>query len=478
MATYDLLVKDGFLVDPANSREGRFDLAVTNGRIARVDKDISVDSADRVYHAENRLVLPGLIDTHVHLTPAERAVGFPMLAAAGVTTALDCAGPVESVIANMALRGSGINVAALNKLTPGDSLRSENAPRPEVEAYVEKSLADGAFGIKLLGGHLPLSPETTTAAIEAANDTGCYAAFHCGSTKNGSNLYGLLDALEFAGQNRLQICHVNAYCRGLTHGTPEEEALLALKALDDHPHLVSESHMAPLNSCWSWLNADGHPRSHVARTCLKTGGYSQDKEGILAAARDGYCRVQQPTPSEMIYLEPEEGAAYLEEVAFKTMVSFPVNHRGTAYLCAGTKNKNEAFSVTALSTDGGAIPRNFLLSHGLALVRFGTLSLAEFVVKTAWAPSRMLGLKDKGHLEVGADADLVVVDFESHRPLLTVASGAVIMAGGVVTGSGGTLITTSRGTKALQAAGVPHQVVDLSQSLLYTAPEGLPRVEA
>ena len=443
-----------------------------------MDPEIGHHLARRVYTARVNLVVPGIVDTHVHLTPPKRAAGFHMLAAAGVTTALDCAGPVEDVLEGMARMGSGINVAVLNRLAPKETITSKNAPAAEVRGYVEKSISDGALGIKLLGGHLPLSPETTIAAIEAANAAGCYAAFHCGSTRNGSNLHGLLDALEFTGDHHLQVCHVNAYCRGLTHGTPEEEALLALKALDDHPHLVSESHMAPLNSCWSRLNADGQPRSHVARTCLKTGGYAQDKEGILAAARDGYCRVQRPTPSEMIYLEPEEGAAYLEEVAFRTMISFPVNHRGTAYLCAGTKNKDEAFCVTALSTDGGAIPRNFLLSHGLALVRFGTLSLAEFVQKTAWAPAGMLGLKDKGHLDVGADADLVVVDAESHRPQLTVARGAIIMAGGVVTGSRGTLITTSRGTKALQAAGVLHQVVDLSQSLFYTAPEGLPRVGA
>jgi hypothetical protein len=215
----------------------------------------------------------------------------------------------------------------------------------------------------------------------------------------------------------------------------------------------------------------------VTRTCLVSGGYSPDEKGLLAAARDGYLRVQRATPSEMVYLDAQEGVAWLKEVDFETMVSFPVNHRGTAYLCAGTKNKTGAFSVTALSTDGGAIPRNYLLSHGLALVRFGTLSLAEFVLKTAWAPARMLGLKAKGHLAVGADADLVVADAVNHRPLLTVAGGRIIMAGGVVTGSGGILLTTARGTRSLESASVTHRVVDLSKSLFYTAPAGMPRLK-
>jgi hypothetical protein len=231
-----------------------------------------------------------------------------------------------------------------------------------------------------------------------------------------------------------------------------------------------------MNSCWSRLNAAGEPRSHVTRTCLNSGGYSPDKTGLLQAAREGYLRVQRENPSETVYLDPHEGVAWLESVNFETMVSFPVNHRGTAYLCAGTKKKNGDFSVTALSTDGGAIPRNFLLSHGLALVRFGTFSLAEFVLKASWAPARMLGLANKGHLDVGADADLVVVDATSHRPLLTVANGCVIMAGGVVTGSGGTLMTTERGIKCLKANKIPYQAIDLTQSLFYTAPAGLPRL--
>jgi hypothetical protein len=163
------------------------------------------------------------------------------------------------------------------------------------------------LGVKLLGGHLPLSPETTIAAIQAANDAGCYAAFHCGSTKNGSNLHGLLDALEFAGDNRLQICHVNAYCRGLTHGSPAEETLLALKALDQRPHLVSESHMGPLNSCWSRLNEKGpapqpcHPHLPKIRGLQPgPGRHAGRGPGWLHAGAKAY-------PSEMVYWSRKPG---------------------------------------------------------------------------------------------------------------------------------------------------------------------------
>ena len=72
--SYDILVRRGHLVDPANHREGRFDVAVESGKVAHVAAEISPDSARTVYEARGCLVMPGLVDTHVHLTPAARSV--------------------------------------------------------------------------------------------------------------------------------------------------------------------------------------------------------------------------------------------------------------------------------------------------------------------------------------------------------------------------------------------------------------------
>jgi hypothetical protein len=465
---YDLLIKGGFLVDPANDRQGRFDVGLSGRRVVAVEAELSPDRAREIYDADGKLVLPGLVDTHVHLTPLSRAVGFRMLARAGVTCALDCGGQVEEVLAGMAQAVSGISVAALNRLDPGVTISGPEAGEKELADYLDRSLDAGALGFKLLGGHLPLSPETTAVTIELANEAGAYVAFHCGSTRNGSNLRGLLDAFEFAGDNRLHICHANAYCRGLTHGSPVTESAIALQELAARRHLVSESHMAAYNCCGAELEGDV-PRSHVTRTWLEAGGFEPNRDGLLAAAASGYMRVQKSTAQGGVYLAPEAGAAHLTQSSFQASVSFPVNRRSTAFLMATEKDESGRFIVTALSTDGGGIPRNFLLSHGLSLVRFDALTLSEFVHKCSWMPARMLGLPGKGHLGHGADGDLVVVDPETHQALLTVAGGKVIMTRGVVIGSGGTLITTERGAKVLEGQSIPTEVADLPGSLLYTA---------
>ena len=51
-----------------------------------------------------------------------------------------------------------------------------------------------------------------------------------------------------------------------------------------------------------------------------------------------------------------------------------------------------------------------IVEKGLALVDFEALSLNESVLKTSANPAAMLGLKNKGHLGIGADADVTVID--------------------------------------------------------------------
>jgi dihydroorotase len=63
-----LLLKGARVVDPANGRDGVFDVLVDGARIARVGRDLPVDSGVRVVHIPSGLVVcPGLIDMHVHL---------------------------------------------------------------------------------------------------------------------------------------------------------------------------------------------------------------------------------------------------------------------------------------------------------------------------------------------------------------------------------------------------------------------------
>ena len=89
---YDLLIKNGTLVDPAQQLNGRRDIAFAGGRVAAVGADLDADQARQTLDAEGHLVAPGLIDIHVHVFFGVSHFGIepdPTCLARGATTVVD-----------------------------------------------------------------------------------------------------------------------------------------------------------------------------------------------------------------------------------------------------------------------------------------------------------------------------------------------------------------------------------------------------
>jgi dihydroorotase len=94
---YDLLLRGGRVIDPAQNLDSVHDVAVKDGRIAAVLPSIAPSSAKESVDVSGKLVLPGLIDTHAHVF--EYVTGRFGLEAdlcgvrSGVTTLVDQGGP-------------------------------------------------------------------------------------------------------------------------------------------------------------------------------------------------------------------------------------------------------------------------------------------------------------------------------------------------------------------------------------------------
>lgn len=63
---FDLLIKGGHVIDPKNNRDQLMDVAILDGKIAKVATAIPSDQAKVVVSAEGLYVCPGLIDIHGH----------------------------------------------------------------------------------------------------------------------------------------------------------------------------------------------------------------------------------------------------------------------------------------------------------------------------------------------------------------------------------------------------------------------------
>lgn len=459
---YDLLIKNGYVVDYATGREGYFDVAVQNGLVTAVESSISGSAAQEI-DASGKLILPGLVDSHVHASAwLGGSYAHAMLIKAGVTSALDMSGPVTSVLELARGYGVGLNLATIEYVRPGHTVSTADPSAAELQDLMERVLRQGSLGIKLLGGHYPLTVAATARAIKAAAGMGAYTAFHAGTAEHGSNIEGMLEAVELADGNPLHLAHINAYCRGTVR--PEtEETELALKALLDNPNISCESYLSPLNGTSAEI-IDGLPGSMVTRRCLKTGGFTEDEAGMEAALLAGWAQVNYPQGQEMTLLTGEPARDYWLEQKTLVSVSFAVNPVGPRVRLATAKKADGGFIVDAVSTDGGGIPRNVLLPAGLALVDLGGLTLQELVAKISYLPAQMLGLTNKGSLAAGWDADITIVDRLQRSAFATIIGGQVCYIDGKILGRGGRIITTAAGADYVRSQGLEPLIVDLADS--------------
>ncbi|RKU25855.1 amidohydrolase/deacetylase family metallohydrolase [Candidatus Poribacteria bacterium] len=67
MHNYELLIKNGTLIDAAQGIHARQDIGFANGHVAAVSDDIPISEAREVLDANGCFVTPGLIDLHVHV---------------------------------------------------------------------------------------------------------------------------------------------------------------------------------------------------------------------------------------------------------------------------------------------------------------------------------------------------------------------------------------------------------------------------
>jgi len=90
--TYDIIVRQGEVIDPAQNLRGVRDIAIKDGLIANIAENMTDATATHEVDARGLYVTPGLIDLHVHVYRDHCPFGLepdPLCPAGGVTTMLD-----------------------------------------------------------------------------------------------------------------------------------------------------------------------------------------------------------------------------------------------------------------------------------------------------------------------------------------------------------------------------------------------------
>jgi len=176
----------------------RTDAVIQDGRIQSVSREATESAGATIIEGRGRTLLPGLIDSHVHVIDAQSAL--EQAAVMGVTTVLDMfsAGERLKALKRMAAEDpeglADVRTAAIGATAPGGhptqmggaSDISDGGQRRRADAFVQARIAEGADYIKIvyddlssIGLSLPmLRRPTLDALIAAAHRRGKLAVVH------------------------------------------------------------------------------------------------------------------------------------------------------------------------------------------------------------------------------------------------------------------------------------------------------------
>ncbi len=166
--TYDIVIKGGHVIDPKNNIDALMDVAISNGKIAQVAKNIDTKQATQVVNAKGLYVTPGLIDLHTHVffgTEPDHYLSNGLVALppdgftfrAGVTTVADAGGagwksfPLfkKNVIDNSQTRVlSFLNIVG-EGMRGGAWEQDMDDMDPKLSAMVAKEYKDYIIGFKV-----------------------------------------------------------------------------------------------------------------------------------------------------------------------------------------------------------------------------------------------------------------------------------------------------------------------------------------
>ena len=198
MTAYDLLITGGTVIDPASGLHDRRDVGIADGRIVAVAAGLSTSDTRDVVDATDRLVVPGLVDLHVHVYPGVADLSVeadPTCLGRGVTTVVDAgssgANTFPGFRRHVVEASRGRVLAYLNISTTGQidpflgELHDLRFADPERAAAVARANSDVVVGFKVRVSEMLAGPNGLAGldrALEAGRATGLPVMVHIGGT--------------------------------------------------------------------------------------------------------------------------------------------------------------------------------------------------------------------------------------------------------------------------------------------------------
>ena len=381
-----MLIKNGFITDPASQRSYASDIRIENGVIQKISADITPAPEEEIIDAAGLTVSPGLIDTHVHFrdpgfTHKENLHTGALAAAKGGFTSVICMANTSPVVDSVPVlndilqRAQSENIRIYQAASVSHSLKGEELT--DMKALKEA----GACGFTDDGIPLKNAAFLYTKK-KKAKELGVPVSLHEEDPSfiknNGVNHGSVSDQLGIYGSP--SIAEESLVAR---------DCMLALRSgasvVIQH---ISSGRSVELVRMFKSLGADLHAEATPHHFTLTNEAVL--KYGTLA-------KMNPPLRTE------DDRQAIIRGLADGTIDIIATDH-------APHSKEEKDRSITAAPS--GIIGLETSLALGItSLVRPGHLTMLQLLEKMTVNPAKLYGLPS-GRIEEGAPADLILFDPE------------------------------------------------------------------
>ena len=379
-----ILIKNGRVIDPANKLDSVTDILLENGKIARLGKDLSAH-AEMTIDARGKLVLPGLVDMHVHLRQPGRedketvASGTRAALKGGVTSLLAMPNTTPAI-------DSPQQVKLLKKIIAADAKACvficgaiTRERRGEKLSDIAAMKKDGAIAISDDGASVD-DAKLMLGAFKSAKENKILTICHCEDK-----------ALSAAGVVNLGFTSTRLGLRGISR---ESEYTRVNRDIELAQKTKAPVHIAHV-SCKESLELIAKAKKKgLSVTCETAPHYfSLSEEAVL-----GYDTNMKVNPP----LRTREDVAAIAEGLKKGIID--------AIASDHAPHTESEKAIEFERAEFGSVGLETALSVGITeLIETKILTWTELICKMTFNPAKILGL-NKGTLRVGSDADVVIVD--------------------------------------------------------------------
>ena len=400
--SYDLVINNGRVLDPAINLDGVRSIGIRGGKIAAVST--TPLSGKRAIDAKGLAVAPGFIDLHSHGQTQEN---YRFKARDGVTTALEMevgASPVDSWYNDRAGR-SLINFGASSGDIParisvmhdtGTFLPRDKAveraatpaEQRQIRGLIRTGLSQGALGIGLGIAYIPhMSREEVMelAKLAAAEKAVMYVHMRNGGPVEPGVLDAVREMIDCATATKaaIHIVHITSMGLGQTG-----QCL----------RMIEEARGRGLD-----ITTEAYPYT-AGMTDLGSAIFDQGWQGRQGGIT--YSDLQWAATGER--LTAESFARYRKQGGYVAIHSIPEN-----IVQLAMAHPLVMIASDGILNEGKGHPRaagTFARVLGRYVREQHSLSLMDAVRKMSLMPADRLGMRNKGRLAVGADADITVFD--------------------------------------------------------------------